>query len=226
MDPFQFTPDSLEEIVFFLLPGFLFVQFFFFQIPDRKKSDLITVVWSVAASVFLTWLTGNIYNAINFITNIHTKLNVADLNFVYTKFIVMVISAVVLARSFKSKQFQKFICAIFNINVFPFGRIWNSFFHLPPNSVVKVFLKDGRVYVGIVIRASVDPNDEVQEVELWKPYFFNKETRNFTLIEETEEVLIQASAIDSIEKVIKESADELYSTAVYQTSKKGRKSGR
>ena len=74
MDLIGLTPPELQEVVFFLLPGILFVWLFFFQIPDRRKSGFLTVVLSVVISVLMTFVTELLYVFVDWITNLNTSI--------------------------------------------------------------------------------------------------------------------------------------------------------
>jgi len=209
MDALSFNPDNLQNIVFFLLPGLLATSLFFHQIPDRKKSDFILIILGVFLSYIFTTITQWLFTLINIITHLNTHLVDRTIYFSITRFFIAIALSILMAKFVKSKYFFK-LNKIFGISYYPFGRVWNSFFNIPPNTVIKVFLVDGISYVGIVKSTSYDPNDDIQELELWWPYYYDKSTAKAILIKETETVLIEGHAIFCVEKVTKNMAKELY----------------
>lgn len=210
MEVLNITPSVLETIIFYLLPGFVLIFLFYYQIPDRKKSDLNLVVWSVVASSVINWIVISIYNLINFLSNLKLKFVVDNTYFPIAKICLSLICAYILAKIVKCKWFSKANKKIFDINVYPFGRLWNDFFHLPENSVAKIFLNNGLCYIGTIKRTSVDPNDSIQEIELWRPLYYDSKTHNQTPISETQSVLIQSQSVTSIELIDPTQAKLLY----------------
>jgi len=199
MEALNINPTNLKEVIFFLLPGFIWMLLFSFLIPTRKKSDFVMVVLSVAISALLAISMSWIFSLINTITNLNTKLSVDSDQFVYGTFILVIISVIAVAKLLQSDFFQKLSEKFFKIK--PFGRLWNDFFNLNPNNVVRVCLKNGKCYVGSVRRSSIDPNDSIQELELWKPLEYDQNTGNSVPIKETETMLIQANSIVTVEKL-------------------------
>jgi hypothetical protein len=74
MEALGLTTNNLKELSIFLFPGLVFIYFFFLQIPDRKKSDLILILLCVLASSFINFLTAYIFGVISFITHLNLHL--------------------------------------------------------------------------------------------------------------------------------------------------------
>lgn len=206
MDALSLNSTSLQEAVFFLLPGFFTIFLFFYRIPDRKKSDLTVIILAVVVSVLLTSVTNYIFNGINFVTNLKANLNEMSPAFNWVRIFLGLVIAHFLSQFVHSDLFVWINKNILNISYFPFGRLWNSFFRIPNGTYVKVFMNNGSCYVGLVHATSVDPEDDIQEIELWKPYYFDKEKGSLKPIIETESVLLLGNSIASIEKVTKKEA--------------------
>lgn len=202
--------DDLLQIISFLIPGFLTIIFFFYLIPAKKKSDLEIIVFSVVTSSILSLIAIGLFSLISYTTNLKLKLVPTGIGFDIARIFVGLILATLLARFFQTQIFRKITYNIFRIRIYPFSRIWNDFFNTSPNSVVKVFMNNGTTYIGVVRSSSVDPNDDVQELELWKPLYFNKNRRRFTAIKEVERVLLNGTSIVSIEMVKPEEAKKIY----------------
>ncbi len=210
MEAFNLTPSALESVIFYLLPGFILIFLFYYQIPDRKKSDFTVVIWSVVASYILNWATVNFFGLLNIITNLKLGLTRDILFFPVIRMLLGIIGAVVLAKIVKSDFFSVLNKKILDIHVYPFGRLWNDFFRLPENSVAKIFLNNGLCYIGVIKRTSVDPNDDVQEIELWKPLYYDSKKHRKIPIKETQSVLIQTQSIVSVELIDPLQAKILY----------------
>ncbi|HUV47047.1 MAG TPA: DUF6338 family protein [Candidatus Bathyarchaeia archaeon] len=200
--------SSLVEVVFFLLPGFLVIMFFQYLVPSREKSDLQTVVLSVATSVGLSYLTGVFYGILNFLSSLNLNLKPSHFIFSTTSLLIGFLLVALLAKLIRSGKFEKFITRFLKRR--PFGRLWHYFLNSPPNTVVKVFTTDNKVYIGIIKEFSIDPSDEIQELELWKPLYYDPFSQRPVRIKEVETVLLEGHAIVSIEKVIPKEASKIY----------------
>lgn len=218
MEALGYDVANLQNIIFFLLPGLLTVLLFYYQVPDRRKTDLTVVVLSVIASVGLTYATTVLFSTINAL--FHVSLSTTHPWFETTKILLSIILSVLLAKLVQSNFFAWVNKFIFNVNAYPFGRLWNLFFRVQSQTVVKVFLLNGNAYIGRLQKSSFDPNDEVQELVLTEPYWFEPEKALITKIQETESVLILGSAIMSVEKITNQEAKKLYD---FPASRKTRK---
>lgn len=201
---------DFQTVIFFLLPGFLTIILFFYQIPDRKKSDLSILTFSVVFSVFLSYISALFFGLINLITNLRSDLKNEGFGYDITRIILGVLLALLLAKFVRSKLFVRVNEKVFKINVFPFGRLWNNFLNLPPNTILKIFLNNGMTYVGIIKHFSIDPDDDNQEIELASPFYYDSKTGNLSPIKETETVLINRSAIIGIEKISNKEFKKIY----------------
>jgi len=201
---------DLQEVIFFLLPGFLTIVFFFYQIPTRKKSDLSVVTFSIVFSVVLSYFAGLLFGLVNLLTNLRLNLVSEGFGFNITRIILGIFLAVLLARFIRGRAFAFINERVLKIKVFPFGRLWNSFLNLPKGTVLKVFMNNGVVYIGTLRRFSIDPNDDMQELELGKPVYYDPSNRKFVSVKETESVLLNRSAIISIEQISDEEARKIY----------------
>lgn len=200
--------SSLVEIVFFLLPGFLVIMFFQYLVPSREKSDLQTIVLSVASSVGLSYLTGLLYGFLNFLSSLNLKLKPSHFIFSVTSLLMGFLLAALLAKLIRSGKFENFNSHFLKRR--PFGRLWHYFLNSPPNTVVKVFTIDNKVYIGIIKEFSIDPSDEIQELELWKPLYYDPYSQRPVRVKEIETVLLERHAIVSIERVIPNEALKIY----------------
>lgn len=209
MDPLGSNVTNLQEVIFFLLPGFLTILLFYYQIPDRRKSDLTVTILSVIASVIITYIAVIIYTGVN--TVFKQSFPTSGIWFDLAKIFLSLVSSIALARFVESDLFGIINKKIFQVGMYPFGRLWNSFFKMDSSAVLKVFLQDGTAYIGRLRRSSYDPNDDVQELELSDPYSFDRGTGNVVRIDETDRVLILGNAILSIEKIKEKEAKKLYS---------------
>lgn len=208
MEALGYSVANLQNVIFFLLPGLVTVLLFYYQVPDRRKTDLTIVVLSVIASVSLTFVTAAIFSLINNFAK--TQIEATNPWFEGTKIVLGIFIAIILARLVESTFFTWLNKKIFKVSAYPFGRIWNTFFRVESKTVVKVLLTDGSAYIGLLAVSSFDPNDDVQELILKEPYSFDSEKATITKIEETESVLILGTAIMSIEKITQEEAKKLY----------------
>lgn len=208
MEALGYSVANLQNVIFFLLPGLLTVLLFYYQVPDRRKTDLTVIVLSVIASVSLTYATTFSFFAINNL--FQQNFSATGPWFETTKILLSVLLAILLARFVESSLFLGVNKKVFTVKTYPFGRLWNTFFKVQDKTVVKVLLLNGSAYIGILSKSSFDPNDEVQELELAEPYTFEQEKAAITKIQETESVLILGSAIMSVEKITLEEARKLY----------------
>ena len=208
MEALGYDVANLQNVIFFLLPGLLTVLLFYYQVPDRRKTDLTVIVLSVIASVALTYTTALIFAAFNYLFQQH--IEITNLWFEATKILLSVLLAIILAKLVESRFFLFINEKVFNVASYPFGRLWNTFFKVQTQTVIKVMLQNGSAYIGRYKRSSFDPNDDVQELELSDPYSFERETAKITKIKEAESVLILGSSIMSVEKISREEAKKLY----------------
>lgn len=199
---------NLVAVVFFLLPGFLAIMLFQYLVPSREKSDLQTIVLSVAASVGLSYLAEIFYGLLNFLSNINLNLNPSKFVFGLTSLLIGLLSTMLLAQFVKSGKFDNFNSRFLKRR--PFGRLWDYFLDSPPNTVVKVFTSDNKAYIGIIKEFSFDPGDEVQELVLWKPVYYDALSKKPSRIKEVETVLLKGHAIVSIEKIVPKEALKVY----------------
>jgi hypothetical protein len=195
---------NLVAVVLFLLPGFLAILFFQYLVPSREKSDLQTTVLSVASSVGLSYLSGLFYNLLDLLSKIKINLTPSKFVFSLTSLIIGVLLASLIAKITRSDSFSNIVKRK------PFGRPWDHFLDSTANTVVKVFTTDNKAYVGIIKEFSVDPSDDVQEIILWKPVYFDAYTKKLYRVKEVETVLLKGSAITSIEKIVEEEAGKIY----------------
>ena len=206
-------PSNLNELiplVSFLLPGFITIILFFYQVSEKRKPELETIIFSVLCSIILGFFTNLIFLLINAITNLRLNLKNDGYGFTVVSITFGIIFSVILARFFKSKFFGFINKKLFGITTYPFGRLWNKFLDLPPNTVLKIFLNNEIVYVGILKRFSIDPDDDKQEIELSSPVYFNPQTNQFKPITETENILISRESIVAIEKIDEKEAKKIY----------------
>lgn len=201
---------DLQQVVSFLIPGFLTWIFFFYLIPAKKKSDLEIIVFSVITSSILSLFAIWVFSIINFVTNLKLEIKTQGIGFDLTRIFIGLILAALLARFFQNPLFSDITYKIFKIKIHPFVRLWNDFFNTKPNSVVKVFMNNETIYIGVVRNFSVDPEDNIQELELWKPLYFDKISHKFTAIKEVERVLLNSTSIISIEMVKPDQVKNLY----------------
>lgn len=193
----------LQQTVYFLLPGFLTIIFFIYQIPSKKRSDLEIIIWSVFISVALSTLSGWLLS--------ESKYQYNSVEFSLTNIVLGLFFALILAKIIKSERFSFFNRKFLGIKVFPFSRLWNDFFNTKENIAVKVFMNNSIIYVGVIRSSSVDPNDDIQELELWKPMYFDKEKGTLFPIKETVSVLLNGNSIISVEKISDKESKQLYS---------------
>jgi small nuclear ribonucleoprotein (snRNP)-like protein len=202
MEAFNFTVANLKNVIFFLLPGVIFISLFSYQIPDRKKSDFKLILWSVVTSallnLFLVWIL-SIF-----------KLKLDDLTLFIFSIAYSFIIAILAADFVRSKHFIRFNDKIFGIHYYPFGRLWNAYFEVKKFTIVRVSLQDGLSYIGHLKRVSIDPNDDKQELEIDKLYAYDKSTAQYKKIDETESMLIRGDAITTVEKIEEQAARQLY----------------
>ncbi len=194
--------SGMQQTIYLLLPGFLFIIFFLYQIPSKKRSDLEIIIWSVFISVVLSSLTGWLLSLLT--------LKYTSVEFNLTNIFLGLFFALTLAKIMRSQKFGFINRKFLGIKIFPFSRLWNDFFNTKENTVVKVFMNNGIIYVGVIRNSSVDPNDDIQELELWKPMYFDKELRKLTTIKETVSVLLNGNSIISVEKISDEESKQLY----------------
>lgn len=200
--------SSLIAVVLFLLPGFLAIMFFQYLIPTREKSDLQTIVLSVASSVGLSYLTQTFYGLINYLSQLNLSLKPSKFVLSFTGLIIGLWLAMLLAKLFRSKKFDNFNSHFLKRK--PFGRVWDHFLDAPPNTAVKVFTSDNKIYIGIIKEFSIDPSDEVQELVLWKPVYYDSFYKKPYRINEVNTVLLKAHSITSIEKILPEETLKIY----------------
>lgn len=203
MEAFSLTVTNLESVIFFLSPGFLFIVLFFYQIPDRKKSDFTIVLWSVVFSVLI-----NNFNLF-LLALLHIQLDPNTALFQLFSLLLSIIYAFLAAMAIKSRYFIAINYRVFGVKQFPFGRLWNHFFNVKRVTIVRVTLQDGTSYIGQLRHYSVDP-DDVQELEIFKIYSYNKATAEYVKVDETESMLIRGDTIATIEKISRQAAKELY----------------
>jgi hypothetical protein len=220
MDALGSNASNLKDVILFLLPGFITILLFFYQIPDRKKSDLTMTVLSVTTSVVLAFLTSLFFLFLKFTTHLKYSVTPTSPYFLWMEIILSIFLALLLAEIVRSRIFTFINEHIFNVELYPLRRVWDIFFNVAHNTVVKIFLNDGTCYIGKLNIASNNPDDDVREIELLDPYYFYKSKSKIEPIEETESVLIQASAIASVEKILGEEADKLY---IFPQKKKKRR---
>jgi hypothetical protein len=208
MDAFSQSVANLQEMILFLAPGLIFILLFFYQIPGKRKDDFTTIFLSVIFSLLIDSLALGVTQLIS--TTWHISLQGR-----YSFWLAVTLSillAVVAARIVQSTVFRRLSKAIFKIDAEPFGRVWNGFFNIQRNTVLRVYLTDGTCYIGKLDKASMDPDDDIQEFTLTDPYYFRiKKGRAIaTRITETSSILLQASTIRSIEKINNIEAKKLY----------------
>ena len=218
MEALGYDVANLQNVIFFLLPGLLTVLLFYYQVPDRRQSDLTVVVLSVIASVGITYITALLFTLLNALF----QLNLSFTNpwFEFTKIVLSILFAIFLARFAAGKVFGFVNKKVLKVQSYPFGRIWNTFFKIDRPTAFKVFLLDGNSYIGLLSRSSFDPNDDVQEIELLDPYSFKKDKGTITKIRETESVLILGSAIASVERISQDEARKLYNLPTPRTGRR------
>ncbi|HSW97150.1 MAG TPA: DUF6338 family protein [Candidatus Saccharimonadales bacterium] len=212
MEAFSLTPTGLQNIIFFLLPGFIFISLFFHQIPDKKKSDFIIVLVSVVISAVLNNLTNLLLNLFINILHVSKDINFYSLCSQTLSLLFAVIFAIFAAKMVQSenKLFRFINKKLFGVTQYPFGTLWNGFLKMKPKSVVRIFLENDSSYIGQLGRVSNNPDDVIPEIELLQPYVYDKVNSKVKRIKETERMLIQGSSITSIEKIIDEEAKKLY----------------
>jgi hypothetical protein len=88
--------------------------------------------------------------------------------------------------------------------------MWNAFLKMNPDSYVKVITTNGFVYIGKLGRVSNESDDDMQELELLKPFLYKDFEDKLVRITETENMMIQGSSISSIERLTEDKAKELY----------------
>lgn len=207
MDLFELSATGLRDVIVFLFPGFVFMYLFFYQIPDRKKSDLTTIVISVIASTLLGGLSQFL---LSYFFTLPTD-QLLPISF-WTSLTLAVVFSMLIARFMQSENhfFKRINHTLFRVDYYPFGTLWNAFFKMRPDSYVKVTLTDGRSYVGKLGRVSNDTNDDHQALELLKPFIYDSERRRVNRITETDSMFIQGASIAVIEKITDENAKILY----------------
>lgn len=210
MDALGTNTSNLKDVILFLLPGFITILLFFYQIPDRKKSDLTMTILSVTTSVVLAFLTSLFFLFLKATTHMTYSVTTASPYFLFTEIVLSIFLALLMAEIVRSRMFTFINEHLFRVELYPLRRVWDIFFNVEHETVVKVFLNDGTCYIGKLNITSNNPDDDVREVELLDPYYFYKSKSKIEPIEETGSVLIQASAITSVEKIIDEEANKLY----------------
>jgi hypothetical protein len=209
MDFLNNNLDSIQQIVLFLLPGFWTFTFFFYLIPAKKKTDFEMLVWTIAISATLSFVTAGLINLINYITHLKTTLTTTGIGFEITTIILGLILAFIFAKLIRNNHLR-FINKLLKINIYSLSRQWNVFLSVKEGTVIKVFLNNGINYVGIINEFSADPNDDLLELVLWKPLYLDKNTGEYIPVAEVKSVLIEGSAIVSIEKITDKMAKQIY----------------
>lgn len=218
MDILGYEVANLQNVIFFLLPGLLMVLLFYYQVPDRRQSDLTVIFFSVVASVSITYAAALIFTILNIL--FHFNLSITNPWFEFTKIVLSIILAILLARLVGSNFFGFLNKRVLKVNSYPFGRIWNTFFKLEGPTVFKVSLLDGNSYIGLINRSSFNPNDDIQEIELLDPYSYKRDKGTIMKIKESESVLVPGAAIASIEKITAAEAKKLYILPTLRKRKK------
>lgn len=203
MEAFSLTVPNLENVIFFLLPGILFIFFFFYQIPDKKKSDFTVVIWSVVVSVLINKLNEGLLK----ISGIH--FSSTSLLFRMIALYLSYACASAAALVVKSPFFLSINSFVFGVTQFPFGRLWNEFFNVKTVTIIRVTLQDGTSYIGQLKHYSVDPED-VQELEIFNIYTYNRATAAYRKVVETESMFIRGDSILTVEKITSNSAQQIY----------------
>ena|SRR5258708_4506895 len=208
MDTFGQSVTSLQSIILFLAPGLIFIILFLYQVPGKKKDDFTTIFLSVIFSLIIDSLALGISQLLSSIWHISIQGRY-EFWFAVILSIILAISAARIVQNLLFRRLSKFI---FNIDAEPFGRVWNEFFNIQKNTVLRVYLTDGTCYIGKLDKASMDPDDDVQEITLIDPYYFQMKKKKaiVTRITETSSILLQANSIRSIEKINSAEAKKLY----------------
>lgn len=212
MEAFSLTVSDLQTVILFLLPGFLFLVLFFYQIPDRRKSDLTTVFFSVLASVVIHGISAWVLSVFYSLFHLHLKPPVEDGVFIILQVILSICLSILIVLFIRSNYFRWWSRKIFKVDTAPFGRVWNDFFSVKEITVLRICLDNSLCYIGILDKASIDPNDDIQELILLDPFYYTIKKRKPTVtrIKETSSILLQGIAIKSVEKITYEEARKLY----------------
>lgn len=204
---------NFENIVLFLIPGFLAWCFFSWLTPMKKRSDLEITIISVLISAVLSYLSPKIFYLLTSLQGI----NYCFVTLFPSQILIPLISiflggvfAWILSRILKIEIFLTFLGKFFGVEYRPFTRVWTSFFNrVKANDMVKIITTQDINYIGVVRSYSIDLNEDLQEVELWNPIYFDRNTASVVLIKETDSVLLNSRVILSIEKINKEAIKKL-----------------
>src|SRR5258706_1147695 len=212
MELIKITTGDLQNLILFLAPGFIFMLAFFYQIPDRKKSEFTVIFVSVLASLLIKVLTTWIIQVLNWFSQLKLHLPTDGTGFWFTMIILSLLLAICAVKFVKSSWFKVLSKRIFDVDAVAFGRVWNAFFAVKQITVLRIYLQDGTCYIGKLDAASIDPNDEIQEVTLLEPYYYEIKNGKPTVIsiKEVDTVLLQAASIKSVEKINYNWAKKLY----------------
>lgn len=212
MEPLKISIGDLQNLILFLAPGFIFMLAFFYQIPDRKKSEFTVIFISVLASLLIKYITTWIFQLLNWFSQLKLHLPTDGTGFWFTMVVVSLILAILLVRFVKSSSFKFLSSKLFDVDAVPFGRVWNAFFAVKQITVLRIYLEDGTCYIGKLDAASIDPDDEIQEVTLLEPYYYEIKNGKPTVIriKEVNSVLLKGDSIKSVEKINYDDAKKLY----------------
>lgn len=213
MESLQLTASNLKDLVIFLLPGFLFLLLFFYQIPDKRKTDLITILFSVIASLVINFIAVLDIEFLNSINGLNLNLPYQGTPVFLISLLLSICFSVATVKWVKSDNFDEWSERLFKVTAAPFGRVWNRFFNIKAKvTILRVILTGKTAYIGKLDSASVDPNDQIQELILTDPYLFEMQAGQPMVkrIKETESILLRGETIESIEKIESKYAKKLF----------------
>ncbi len=212
MESLSTTISDLQNLILFLAPGFIFMLAFFYQIPDRKKSESTVIFISVLASLLINSITTGALQLINWFSRLKLHLPINGFIFWIITLFFSILFSILLVKFVKSPLFTFLSRKIFDVDTVPFGRVWNAFFAVRHITVLRIYLNDGTCYIGKLDAASIDPDDEVQEVTLLEPYYYEVKNGKPTVvrIKEVTSVLRKGDSIKSVEKINYDDAKQLY----------------
>ncbi len=216
MDLFGLAVTDFFSILFFLIPGFVALQFYYYLSPARDPSDFQRITLAVMISTLSNWIVTVLLQIVPVGVWILPHSGQYPIAFLALSSVFGSLGMLGWVVLLKNVEFQRLSKRIFDVDIYPQGKLWNNFFHIPAFSVVKVFLSNGIVYVGQVGRASTDPNDKPQELLLLSPMYFDQTQKISTKIEETQSVLVSSDHIVSIELIEEKEAKQLYNIDIVQ----------
>lgn len=154
---------DLVSLVFYIIPGFIFLSTYYFFIPTQRRSDFVRLITSVIFSIVIY----GIVIAVEQISKweIRTRLAV----YVFISWPCAILLAWLLSKIVQSVAAEKLL-KLLKLNLILKPRVWDVVLDLVEAKPVKVVLNDGSVYIGNIKYYSLDPNDIDKELFLQPAY--------------------------------------------------------